>query len=53
MRRIALIVKISLLPVKRKMVFLAKRAIIKSDEHKLYPRFVKKYFPKSEHLRFK
>ena len=30
-----------------------KKAIIKSDEHQLYPRFVRKYFPESSHLRFK
>ena len=30
-----------------------KNATIKSDEHKLYSKFVKKFFPKGEYLRFK
>lgn len=32
---------------------LAKEVIVESDEHKLYPPVVKKYAPKSEHLRYK
>ena len=52
MMRIVIILKVNRLDVKRKMVFLAKKAIIKSDEHKLYPSFVKKNSPKSKHLRF-
>lgn len=29
------------------------KAIIESDEHKLYPKFVKRYFPSAEHLTYK
>ena len=31
----------------------ASNVIIKSDEHKKYPYFVRRYFPKGEHLQFK
>jgi len=30
-----------------------KNAIFSTDDHKLYPQFVKKYFPEAEHLRYK
>ena len=30
-----------------------KKALIKSDEHYLYPKFINKFFPESDYLRFK